>query len=189
MKVYTRKGDEGETGLLFAGRASKADARFEAMGAVDTALSAMGLARALCANERVKEVLLQAQHDMFTVASELATDPTQYDELEKRFPVVTAKMVERLEATIDEIDKQIDLPHSFIVPGASAASGALDLARGLVRDAERRTVALNSATKLPNGEVLRYLNRLSDLLFMLARLEDKDLPFEITTGKMRGESS
>ncbi len=189
MRVYTRKGDEGETGLLFGGRASKADERFDAAGAVDTAVSAMGLARALCANDRTKDVLLQAQHDMFTIGSELATGPEHYDELKERFSIVTAEMVERLEATIDEIDRQIDLPHNFIVPGASAGSSALDLARGLVREAERRTVAFNGAIRLPNGEVLRYLNRLSDLLFMLARLEDKDLSFEITTGKIRREQS
>ena len=182
MRVYTKKGDTGETGLLFGGRVSKADPRCEAYGDTDTAVSAMGLGRALCKDPRVKEILLEVQREMFTVGAELATDPSKYEHLEANFSVVTSDMVERLEGLIDEIDAQIDLPRAFIVPGASPGSGALDLARSLLRMAERRVVALHEAGRLVNPEVLRYLNRLSDLLFMLARLEDKDLPFELTTG-------
>jgi cob(I)alamin adenosyltransferase len=180
MKVYTKRGDKGETGLLFGGRVSKADPRCEAYGAADTAVSAMGLARALCESERVKEILLKVQREMFTVGAELATDPSQYQNLRAKFSVVTADMVSGIEGYIDEIDAQIDLPRDFIVPGGSAGSAALDLARGLLRESERRVVALNQEGKLATTEVLRYLNRLSDLLFMLARLEDKDLPFELT---------
>ncbi|MBM3934010.1 MAG: cob(I)yrinic acid a,c-diamide adenosyltransferase [SAR202 cluster bacterium] len=185
MRIYTKKGDSGETGLLFGGRVSKADPRTDSYGSVDTAISAMGMARALCADPWVKETLLRTQHEMFTVATELATSPDHYDLLKERFSVVTAQMVEGLEKAIDEIAAQVTMPKSFIVPGASAGSGALDLARALVREAERRVVALSEAGQVQNPEVLRYLNRLSDLLFMLARLEDRDLPFEITTGEMR----
>lgn len=188
MKIYTRKGDDGTTGLLFGGRVSKADIRPNAYGAVDTAISAMGMARALSASERVKYVLLKCQHEMFTVATEVATDPDHYDRLIEHFLPVTGKMVKRLEGWIDEIKAEIELPPQFIVPGASAASGAMDLARSLTRDAERRIVALDQYEPLRNAAVLRYVNRLSDLLFILARLEDKDLPFEVTTGKMRKEA-
>ena len=180
MKVYTRRGDAGETGLLFGGRVSKADPRCEAYGATDSAVSAMGLARALCDNPRVKEILLKVQREMFTVGAELATDPAEIHRLKSNFSVVTAEMVEDLEQLIDETDAEIELPRAFIVPGGSPGSAALDLARSLVREAERRVVALNEAGTLPNADVLRYLNRLSDLLFMLARFEDKELPPELS---------
>ncbi len=185
MKLYTKKGDDGTTGLLFGGRVSKADARAQSYGEVDTAISAMGLARALCSNDRVSDVLLETQHGMFTVATELATDPAHYDVLDERYPVVTAEMVERLEGMIDEIEAEIELPRAFVVPGASSGSGAVDLARSLVRAAERRVVALEESGGSVRPDVRRYLNRLSDLLFVLARLEDKDLPTETTTGDMR----
>ena len=182
MKIYTKRGDEGETRLLFGGTVSKADPRTEAYGSTDVAVSAMGLARALCSDRRVKEILLTVQREMFTVGAELATDPADIDKLEQHFSKVTPEMVTRLEETIDELDAQIDLPRAFIVPGASPGSGALDLARSLLRAGERRVVALHEGGKLENPELLRYLNRLSDLLFMLARFEDRALPFELTTG-------
>jgi cob(I)alamin adenosyltransferase len=187
MKIYTRKGDDGTTGLLFGGRVSKADMRPDAYGTVDTAISAMGMARALSASGRVQDILLKCQHEMFTVATEVATDPEHYDRLIEHFSPVTETMVERLEGWIDEIKAEVELPPQFIVPGASPASGAIDLARTLTRDAERRIVALDQHEPLRNANVLSYVNRLSDLLFILARLEDKDLPFEVTTGKMRKE--
>lgn len=179
MKIYTKAGDEGETSLLFGGRVSKADPRCEAYGATDASVSAMGLARALCKDNRVKEVLLKVQRDMFTVGAELATQPSDRGQLEATFAVVTSEMVEYLERAIDEVDARIELPRAFIVPGGSAGSGALDLSRSLLREAERRVVVLGPE-RVPNSEVLRYINRLSDLLFMLARLEDKHLPFDFT---------
>jgi cob(I)alamin adenosyltransferase len=183
MRIYTKTGDTGETKLLFGGRVSKADARCEAYGTLDQAVSAMGLARALSQELRVREVLLEVQREMFAVGAELATSPDQYQHLQKNFTVVTEAMVTRLESTIDELEGQMELPASFIVPGASAASGALDLARSLLRTGERRTVALRDDQGVANPEVLRYLNRLSDLLFVLARFEDRNLPFEVVTGR------
>lgn len=183
MKVYSKKGDDGDTSLLFGGRVSKAEPRVEAYGATDTAVSAMGLARSLCKDPWVKKVIMQVQREMFTVGAELATDPEQYSYLEKHFSQVTPEMTSQLERYIDEIDKQIDLPRAFIVPGASAGSGALDLARSLLRTSERRVVQLNENGMILNPEILRYLNRLSDLIFMLARFEDRRLPFDLTTGE------
>ena len=182
MRVYTRSGDAGETGLLFGGRVSKADPRCEAYGATDQAVSAMGLARATSQNERVREILLHVQREMFTVGAELATSVERYEHLTANFDVVTAEMVDRLEGFIDEFSAQVELPPAFIVPGASAASAALDLARSLLRTGERRVVELQNQEMLVNPEVLRYVNRLSDLLFMLARFEDRALPFEVLTG-------
>ncbi len=146
----------------------------------------MGLARALSNDPRVKEILLAAQHEMFYAAGELATDAKEYENLRKNFRVITPDMVDRLERLIDELDAGMELPKAFVVPGASAASGALDLARGLLRTGERRVVALQEEGMLPNPEVLRYINRLSDLLFMLARYEDRALPVEAVTGRLSG---
>ena len=147
-----------------------------------------GFARATSQETSTKEVLLKVQHDLFTVATELATAPDMYNQLLEHFSPVTTEMVARLEAWIDDTLNGVNLPSSFIVPGASAGSAAIDLARTMVRDAERRIVTLDKVEPLPNKELLRYINRLSDLLFALARLEDKDLPNEITTGKMRREA-
>ena len=182
MRIYTKKGDTGQTRLLFGGQVSKTDIRTDAYGSTDEAVSAMGLARALSNDSRVKEVLLRVQREMFTVGAELATTPGMQDQLESSFSAVTTDMVEQLERDIDALEGQIDLPSSFIIPGASAASGALDLARTILRRAERRVVALNEEEPIENPEVLRYLNRLSDLLFMLARYEDRSMPFERLTG-------
>ena len=179
-KLYTKRGDDGTTGLLFGGRISKSDPRTEAYGMIDQAVSTMGLARALSSNDRVKEILIKVQKDLFTVGSELATDISNRHHLKKRVGIVTPEMVVALEELIDEINKQVELPPAFIIPGGSPASAALDLARSTLRTSERRGVTLNEAGKLGNPEVLRYLNRTSDLLFILARLEDKDIPYELT---------
>ena len=182
MKIYTKRGDQGETGLLYGGRVPKTDPRCEAYGTTDEAVSALGLARALSQRPRVKDVLKQVQTELFTVGGELATDPGEYRKLEAHFSVVTAEMVVRLEEIIDELNEEVILPRAFIIPGASPASSALDLARSILRRAERRVVHLKEEGLLPNTQVLRYLNRLADLVFMLARYEDKDLPFEVLTG-------
>ena len=183
MRIYTKAGDAGETGLLFGGRVSKSDSRCEAYGSTDEAVSAMGLARSLCKSRRVQEILPEVQREMFAVGAELATSADHRHHLEANVGVINADMVDRLESLIDELSAGVELPPAFIVPGASPGSAALDLARSLLRTAERRTVALREADMLPNVEVLRYLNRLSDLLFMLARYEDRDLPFELSTGE------
>ena len=184
----TRKGDDGSTELLFGAKVLKSESRTEAYGAVDTAIAAVGFARATSQETLTKETLLRVQHDLFTVATELAAAPDMYDQLLEHFSPVTTEMVARLEPWIDDTLNGVDLPSSFIVPGASKGSAAIDLARTMVRDAERRIVALDEVEPLTNKELLRYVNRLSDLLFALARLEDKDLPNEITTGKMRRDA-
>ena len=183
MPIYTKKGDAGETRLLFGTRVSKTDPRCEAYGTTDAAVSAMGLARALSQDARVKDILLEVQHEMFTVGAELATDSEHYAGLQANFSVITGDMVDRIETLIDELDAGIDLPNAFIIPGASPASSTLDMARSLLREGERRTVDLHEQGLLVNPEVLRYLNRLADLLFMLARYEDRALPFEVLTGQ------
>lgn len=183
MKVYTKNGDSGETMLLFGGRISKSNPRAEAYGEVDTSVSAMGLARALSKDDFIKTTLLKIQREMFTVGSELATSPDKWNSLRSKYAVVTADMVSNLEEIIDRLQGDIEMPPEFIVPGGSPGSGALDLARSMVRTAERRVVALSETGEIKNREVLRYLNRVSDLLFIMARYEDRDKPFELSSEK------
>ena len=183
-KIYTRHGDEGETSLLYGGRVSKTDQRCEAYGTVDEAVSALGLARSLVKTGSLKDIIETVQRDLFTVGAELATDPKEYAKLQKHFSVVTQEMIDHLEHLIDEMNQEITLPRSFIIPGASAASGALDLSRSILRRAERQVVALKEQGILGNPQVLKYMNRLADLVFMMARYEDRDLPLEALTSEI-----
>ena len=178
MRIYTRQGDSGETGLLYGGRVSKTDPRCEAFGTTDEAVSALGMARALAQDERVRQIIEQLQRELFIVGAELATDASQYARLQQHFSVVTPEMTARTEQLIDELSQEVQLPRAFIVPGGSAASGALDLARTILRRAERHVVALQERKLLVNPEILRHLNRTADLVFMLARFEDRHLPLE-----------
>ena len=180
--IYTRRGDAGETGLLYGGRVSKDDDRVQACGACDEAVSALGLARSLCEDEEVRDAIATVQLDLFKVGAELATDVNSRHLLKKHFMPVTPEMVEELESRIDGLQSRMELPRAFILPGASPGSSALDLARALVRRAERLVVGLERSGLLGNVEVLRYLNRLADYLFVLGRYEDRSLPVEIVTG-------
>jgi cob(I)alamin adenosyltransferase len=183
-KIYTRHGDEGETGLLYGGRVPKTDPRCEAYGTVDEAVSALGLARSLVKSDKLKVIIKNVQRELFTVGAELSTDPKEYSKLQKHFSVVTPEMTAHLEDLIDELNQEITLPRAFIIPGASTASGALDLGRSILRRAERRVVALKEQGLLGNPQVLKYINRLADLVFVMARYEDRDLPFEILTSEV-----
>lgn len=181
MRIYTKHGDEGETGLLYGGRVSKADPRTEAYGTVDEAVSALGLARALAGDPLVRSLVDELQRSLFTVGAELATDAAHRQKLEEHFSTVGPEMTQALEGHIDALASEVELPPQFIVPGASPASAALDVARSTLRRAERRVVALSRTAALPNPELLRFLNRASDLVFMLARFEDRHLPVEVVT--------
>ena len=170
--IVTRTGDRGQTGLLYGGRVSKTDLRTEAYGAVDETISALGLARALTRHDTRRSTILRVQRELFTVGAELATDASQYDTLRKHFLVVTEAMTAQLEGEINRLEAVVPLADAFVIPGGTSAAAALDVARTVCRRAERRIVAVQEAGMLPNPEVLRYMNRLSDLLFMLARAEE-----------------
>ena len=180
-RVYTKFGDAGETSLLYGGRVSKNGLNTEAYGITDEAVSAMGLARAMTSNPKVNDLLRQLQRDLFTIAAELATDPDKYELYQQHFKPVTAEMVTSLEETIDSLEEEFEMPKVFILPGGSQASAAIDLARCVIRTAERRVVAMAEADVLTNGLIMAYLNRLGDLLFVLARYEDRDIPIERAT--------
>jgi cob(I)alamin adenosyltransferase len=167
-KIYTKRGDDGTTGLLYGSRISKADLAAEAYGTVDEAVAQLGLARAQAAGPLAEE-LLRLQRDLFVAGADLATNPDGRAKLDPGVSLVTREMVDRLEALIDDLVERSPLPQVFIVPGANPTSAALDVARSTVRRAERRTVKLRESGREVNAEVLRYLNRLSDLLFVLAR--------------------
>ena len=173
---------EGRPACSTGGRVSKNDLHTEAYGAADEAVSTMGLARALSNDGRVKGILKELQRELFTVASELATDPQKYELFNQHFKPVTPEMVTRMEKLIDELEQAMEMPSVFILPGGSPASAAIDMARCIVRTAERRSVALKEQGKLTNPEVIRYMNRLGDLLFVVARYQDRDLPLEKVTG-------
>lgn len=169
VRIYTKTGDDGTTGLLYGGRISKADAAAEAYGTVDEAVAALGLARAFATSDDVGSLILKLQRGLFVLGADLATNPDERHRLEARVSLVDADMVAELEATIDRLVVEHPLPREFVVPGANPLSAALDLARGTVRRAERRSVEMRDAGRPVNEHALRYLNRLSDLLFVMAR--------------------
>jgi cob(I)alamin adenosyltransferase len=166
-RIYTKTGDDGTTGLLYGGRVPKDDAATEAYGTTDEAVAVLGLARASA--DGLSEEILALQRELFVVGADLATNPSERAKLSPGVSLVTAEMTERLERRIDELVGERALPQAFIVPGANAASAALDLARSVIRRAERNVVALEREGRDVNPEVRRYLNRLSDLVFVLAR--------------------
>ena len=182
-RIYTKFGDQGETSLLYGGRVSKNNPHTEAYGITDEAVSAMGLARATSEDPRVKDVLRDIQKELFTIAAELATEPDKYELYQQHFQPVTPEMIDNLEATIDSLEADVKMPNVFILPGGSPASAAIDLARCLIRTAERRVVALKEVGGLTNDLIINYLNRAGDLLFVLARYQDRDLPLERATGE------
>jgi len=168
-RIYTKTGDDGTTGRLFGGRISKADAATEASGAVDEAVAALGVARALESDDATRTELLGLQRELFVVGADLATNPTRRSRLEPGVSLVEPEMVEGLEVRIDAVVAEHPLPDAFVVPGANPVSAALDVARAAVRRAERRAVALGEGDAIVNVDAVRYLNRLGDLLFVLAR--------------------
>jgi cob(I)alamin adenosyltransferase len=177
VKIYTRKGDDGTTGLWYGGRVPKYSGRPEAYGSVDEAASALGLARA--AAERGGELhtdILRVQNELFVAGAELATAPEAADRLEPGVSKVTPEMIDRLEADIDRYMDRVDLPPKFVIPGGTELSARLDVARAAVRRAERRVVALKDAGDLADEIVVTYLNRLSDALFAMARFADEAEP-------------
>lgn len=172
MKVYTKRGDDGTTGLLYGGRVHKDDLRTTAYGTTDEAASALGLARARLEAGEAHDRVLTVQRALFVVGAQLATDVEHWGQLTDGVSRVTDAMVVELEGAIDELVERHPLPQEFVVPGGSEASAAVDLARTVVRRAERACVAMERAGLLPDAVVLRYLNRLSDYLFVLARMID-----------------
>ena len=169
MKIYTRTGDAGETGLFGGARVDKDDPRVEAYGTVDELNSCIGVVRAVGVSGQTDASLLQIQDDLFTVGAELACVPGQEDKL--RMKLVAEADVQRLEAWIDRSEAPLEPLKNFVLPGGSPGAAELHRARTVCRRAERRTLTAGR-TSIIRPEVVIYLNRLSDLLFVLARYEN-----------------
>jgi cob(I)alamin adenosyltransferase len=168
MLQLTGTGDDGSTGLLGGGRVPKDDPRIEACGTIDEVSSAIGLAKGLTRESRVRAVCEELQKGLYALGAELGTNPKSA----KKFATMTDAGVLRLDELTSELEGQVAMPDGFVLPGATAASGALDLARSIARRAERRCVSLERQAGVANPEVGRWLNRLSLLLFVLARYEE-----------------
>jgi cob(I)alamin adenosyltransferase len=174
MQIYTRTGDDGTTGLFFGGRVRKDDPRPEAYGTVDEAQAAIGWARATGNEARTStraeldDLLVHTQRDLWVLMAELATLPDNEHKLVAGKTRVTAEMVDALEPLIDRATARFEMPNDFVIPGGTLTAAALDVARTIVRRAERAALVVAA----PESQMVPYLNRLSDLLWALARWQE-----------------
>jgi cob(I)alamin adenosyltransferase len=165
VKIYTKTGDDGTTGLYGGGRVKKASTRVDAYGTVDELNATLGLARATALDAFAEGVLAQVQVDLFTIGAELACVPGKEDKLGMAF--IDGDDASRLEHAIDDAEKELPPLKTFVLPGGSTQAAAIHLARTVCRRAERGVLAMDDAPA--RNDVVIYLNRLSDLLFTLAR--------------------
>jgi cob(I)alamin adenosyltransferase len=168
-KWYTGTGDDGFTGVLGRERVPKYAIRPEAYGTVDEASACLGLARAQARDERLRGLIISVQRDLYNLMGDLATVP----ESATRPPWLATDRLDWLEAQTDALGAEVEMPRAFIVPGDSLAGATLDIARTVTRRAERLAARLAHEGELRDDTPLKYLNRLSSLLFVLARLEDR----------------
>lgn len=172
MRIYTRTGDSGDTGLFGGGRVAKSHPRVEAYGDVDELNAAIGFARSIDQMPRIDEILVPIQRDLFAIGALLATPDREKMRQHLEKARVDQDRIAELEHAIDDGDRELEPLKSFIVPGGSPKAAALHIARTICRRAERRVVALGESEDIP-GLVVIYLNRLSDLLFTLARVANR----------------
>ncbi len=177
MSIVTKTGDKGETSLMYGRRVSKADPHVDAYGCIDELTAALGLARSICGEKFVSEQIFAVQKELIIVMGELATTPQDRERyLKDGFHVTTAAMVNRITAVIAKLEKDRSLyPKDWVIPGGTAVSAALDFARTTCRRAERYVAAQVAHEQRFNPEILRYLNRLSDLCWILARYAEKNV--------------
>ncbi|HTK45793.1 MAG TPA: cob(I)yrinic acid a,c-diamide adenosyltransferase [Patescibacteria group bacterium] len=183
--VATTRGDDGSTGLLFGGeRIGKDDPRTEAYGTIDEAVAALGVARANLGAKRkigtlpaglggLAPLILRLQRELFVVGAELATNPAAWDRLEDGTTRVSEGMVKAIERDLVQLERHTEMPREFVVPGETPTSAALELARTILRRAERRAVALQREGLVPGPNLIPYLNRLADLVWVLARAAER----------------
>ena len=176
MSIATKTGDKGETSLMYGHRVSKGDARVDAYGCLDELTAALGLARSIATDKFISDEILAAQKDLIVLMGELATAPADQGRYAKDgFQITTSAMVDRVSAVIDDLEKDKSLyPKDWVIPGGTPVSAALDFARTTCRRAERHIAALSISDVKFNVEILRYLNRFSDLCWLLARHVEKD---------------
>jgi cob(I)alamin adenosyltransferase len=176
MSIVTKTGDKGETSLMYGHRVSKGDARVDAYGCIDELTAALGLARSMATDKFISDEVLAAQKDLIVVMGELATAASDRERYAKDgFHITTSSMVDRVTAAIENLEKDESLyPKDWVIPGGTPVSAALDFARATCRRAERHIAALSASDVKFNVEILRYLNRLSDLCWVLARYVEKE---------------
>jgi cob(I)alamin adenosyltransferase len=179
MSFYTAKGDDGTTNLLGEGRVPKYHARMEALGALDEASAALGLARAQVSAQASASILLETQRDLYKLMAEVAATPANAE----RFRAIDKARVRWLEEQTETVSGQVEVPKEFILPGETAGGAALSLARAVVRRAERRVVSLFDEGQITNPDLQRYLNRLSSLCFVLELLENQSAGRTTTLAK------
>ncbi|MBU0459713.1 MAG: cob(I)yrinic acid a,c-diamide adenosyltransferase [Nanoarchaeota archaeon] len=170
MKIYTKVGDEGKTAFFGCGMIQKDDPRIEAHGALDELNSTIGLALCFVEDEKLRDVLLEVQNDLFQVGADLASNALN----DASLPRIQEEHVKTLEAAIDELDQKLGMPEQFILPRGTVASSFLHLCRAMTRRAERSLVKVKNTLSL-NPVMLRYINRLSDFFYVLARQANKEL--------------
>ncbi|HJP88038.1 MAG TPA: cob(I)yrinic acid a,c-diamide adenosyltransferase [Candidatus Limnocylindrales bacterium] len=199
--VATTKGDDGTTGLLYGGaRIGKDDPRTEAYGTIDEAIAALGIARANLGIKRghgtlpaglggLAPLILRFQRELFVVGAELATNPDAWDRLHDGVTRVSEAMVKGVEATLVELEAHIEMPKEFVVPGETPTSAALELARTILRRAERRAVALSREGLVPGPNLIPYLNRLADLVWVLARAAERAESRDSTPARKPGSTA
>ncbi len=176
VKIYTRKGDDGTTSLWYGGRVPKHDGRTDAYGTLDEAISALGISRALCKDvyesTELHDDILRLQDDLFIAGAELATAPEASDRLSDGVSRVTEEMVAWAEDRIDHYMDQVELPPQFVIPGGTTLSAQIDLARSIIRRAERRISQLATDGEIAGEALLHFVNRASDLAYAMARFAD-----------------
>lgn len=168
---FSKRGDRGETSLLGGQRIPKYDPRPDTYGTLDEASSALGVARAMTENRKIKDIILDVQKDLLNMGAELSSLPGDIDRLIQKISDVE---VTRIEKIIDELQEDFEMPKVFIYPGESVVSAQIDVARTIIRRAERKAAKLKEDELLNNDAINRYLNRLADMLFTLARFEEKN---------------
>lgn len=173
MKIYTRAGDDGRTALFGGGRVSKDDARVSAYGSVDELNAILGWTLTQVGVEATRAKLLGVQHDLFAVGAELATPPAEDGRKRPLIPTLPVDRVAEMEAWMDDAHEALAPLKAFVLPGGTVGAAALHVARTVCRRAERAVVRL-SENEPVDGDIVKYLNRLSDLLFTLARVENRD---------------
>ena len=186
--VATGRGDDGTTGLLYGGRIAKDDPRTEAYGTVDEAVAALGVARVELTEAGLADLaesVLRWQRELFVVGAELATNPDARDRFVYGTTRVSEQMLGGVEAELARWEANIEMPREFIVPGETRASAALEVARAILRRAERRVITLERGGDGERGWVVSYLNRLADLLWVLARAAERAESAPATTARVR----
>ena len=187
VRIYTKKGDDGSTSLWYGGRIPKHHGRTDAYGTLDEACSQLGVARALCGpdQQELAADILRLQDDLFVAGAELATAPEAAERLEDGISRTTEEMVTELEQLIDRYMARVELPPKFVIPGGNQLSAQLDVARTVVRRAERRISELSEAGEIAGETVIHFVNRASDAVYAMARFTDVDEP-ELFAGREGG---